>query len=411
MSNVGNPKSRNTRQIVLVAVAVVAVAALGIPLFDRLAADRELLKPYDFVEYWSAGRQLLDGRNPYDPDELFALQRSMYDVRKTVMMWNPPWTLPLTLPFGALHWRAAQLLWFVMQLAAVLISADLLWRIYGGDVRYRWVSWLVALTFGPTLFLLLLGQVSGLLLLGLAGFLHFIRKDRPALAGCSAALTAIKPHLLPLFGLALVLESTHRPAARKALVVGAGLLLVLSVIPLLWNPRVWSQYFEAMRLPPSDKFETMQEFEHPTIGYQLRLLIPGEPFAAQFIPALVASLAFVAYWLARRQSWQWERAMPWLVLISAVTAVYGAWAFDLVILLLPIVQATARLSQSGMRTLPAVVAAAYLACNILLLFTLPHKGSQSNPWISLVVLAAWLGLNWVITPGRRLAKKCSVCEQ
>jgi hypothetical protein len=411
MSNVGHPKSRNIRQVVLVALAAVAVVAFGIPLFERLAADRELLKPYDFVEYWSAGRQLLDGRNPYDPDELFPLQRSMYDVRKTVMMWNPPWTLPLTLPFGALHWRMAQLLWFVMQLAAVLVSADLLWRIYGGDVRFRWVSWLVALTFGPTLFLLLLGQISGLLLLGLAGFLHFIRKDRPALAGCCAALTGIKPHLLPLFGLALVLEATHRPAVRKAVAVGAGILLVLSFIPLLWNPHVWSQYFEAMRLPASDRFETMQEFEHPTIGYQLRLLIPGEPFAAQFIPALVASLAFIAYWLARRQSWQWERAMPWLVLVSAVTAIYGAWAFDLVILLLPIVQTTARLSQSGMRILLAVIAAAYLACNILLLLTLPHKGSQSNPWISWVVLAAWLGLNSIFERSARSPTRDGVAKE
>lgn len=393
MSDVENPKPGKLRQIVLIVVGVVVIVAAGVPLFQKLAADRDLLKPFDFVQYWSAGRQVLDGRNPYDPDELYALQRTMYDLRKTIMMWNPPWTLPLTLPFGALDWRLAQLLWFVMQLAAVLISADLLWRIYGGDIRYRWVSWLVALTFAPTLFLLLIGQISGLPLLGITGFIHYVRKDRPTLAGCCAVLTAIKPHLLPLFALVLALEATQRRSALRAVAVGCGILFVLALVPLLWNARVWSQYFEAMRLPPSDKFETMQEFEHPTIGYQLRLLIPGQPFAAQFIPALLAVLIFAGYWLKRRSSWRWEREMPLLVLISIVSAVYGAWAFDLVILLVPIVQTAASLSRSGSKSLIAVITTAWLVCNTLLLFTLPHKGSQSNPWIAWVVLVSWLALN------------------
>ena len=40
-----------------------------------------------------------------------------------------------------------------------------------------------------------------------------------------------------------------------------------------------------------------------------------------------------------------------------------------------------------------VVSTAYLVCNLLLLSTLSSKGSRINPWISLVVLVAWIGLN------------------
>ncbi len=289
-----------TRQIVLIVVAIAVVGFVGVPLIEQLSADRELMKPYDFVQYWSAGRQLLDGRDPYDPDELFVWQRSMYDLPKTVMMWNPPWTLPLTLPFAAMPWRMAQLLWFVMQLGAVLLSADLLWRVYRGDLRLRWIAWLLALAFAPTLFLLLLGQISGLPLLGLAGFVYYIRNNRPYLAGCCAVLTAIKPHLLPLFALVLVLESTHRPASRKAIAVGAALLLLLGLLPLLWNTHVWNQYLEAMRRPPSATLDTMRDFEHPTIGYQLRLLLPGQAFETQFIPALFALSAYAVYWWRQR---------------------------------------------------------------------------------------------------------------
>jgi hypothetical protein len=366
---------------------------LGYPLAARLANDRTLLKPYDFVQYWSAGRQLLDGRDPYDPNQLVPIQRSMYDgVRKAVMMWNPPWTLPLTLPFAALPWRLAQFLWLGLQLAALLVSADLLWRIYGGAERLRWVAWLVALTFAPTLFLLLMGQISGLLLLGLSGFLYFTRRGQPAAAGACAALTAIKPHLLFLFGLTLLLQATRSAATRRSVVAGAVVLLVSGLLPLFWNPHVWSHYLDAMRRPPSATFETMQEFEHPTMGYGLRKAIPGEPFAAQFIPVVVAAVFVVIYW-RRRRSWSWQQEMPLLVLLSVLTAGYGAWAFDLVVFLLPLLAAItlARLSQPA----AIILAVSYFALNLLVLTTVTQVGSQSNPWIAPAVCVACAGLLWL----------------
>jgi hypothetical protein len=391
----------NGRSLTLL-VAGVVILTVGVLQAKRLAADHELLKPYDFVQYWSAGRQVLDGLDPYDPDQLITIQREMFaGHRKTVMMWNPPWTLPLTLPFAALPWRLAQFLWLGLQLAAVLISADLLWRIYGGAWRLRWVSWLIALTFAPTLFLLLLGQISGLLLLGLTGFLYFLRKDRPTPAGCCAALTAIKPHLLPLFGLTLILEATHRNSTRRVLVTGGSVLFVCALLPLLWNPHVWAQYFAAMRRPPSEVMETMQQFEHPTLGYELRLLLPGEqnstddrgPFWAQFIPAAAALLVTIMYWLSRRRSWQWERAIPFLVLFSVLTAAYGAWAFDLVVLLAAIIPMTIWLLESGTKPLVAAVGGLYLLLNGLELLTIRDKGSQSNAWITPVVFGAYIAVS------------------
>jgi hypothetical protein len=379
-------------RVVLFLGAGAAVVLLGYPQAEKLANDRTLLKPYDFVQYWSAGRQLLDGRDPYDPDQLVPIQRSMYDgVRKAVMMWNPPWTLPLTLPFAALPWRLAQFLWLGLQLTAVLVSADLLWRVYGGPERLRWAAWLVALTFAPTLFLLLMGQISGLLLLGLSGFLYFTRRGQPAAAGACAALTAIKPHLLLLFGLALLLEATRNAATRRSVIAGAVVLLVTGLLPLLWNQHVWSQYAEATRRPPSETFETMQEFEHPTVGYRLRKAIPGAPFAAQFVPAALVAVFVVIYW-RRRGLWSWERELPLLVLLSVLTAGYGAWAFDLVVLLVPMFAALvwARLS----RKTAIILAAGYLALNLLVLTTVTQPGSQSNPWIAPAVCVGCIAIVW-----------------
>ena len=230
------PPNFVSRRSLIVFVAAAVIVIVGIPQIENLAANRDVLRPYDFVQYWTAGRKKLDGRDPYDPDQLITMQQKMWEGHgKTVMMWNPPWTLPLTLPFAALPWRLAQFLWMGLQLAAVILSVDLLWRMNGGNPRFRWISWLIALCFAPTLFLLMMGQISGWQLMGLVGFLYFLRRESFAAAGCCVALTAIKPHLLPLLALFLALEAMQRKSIRRVVFAGVVVLLVSGLLPLLWN--------------------------------------------------------------------------------------------------------------------------------------------------------------------------------
>ena len=65
-------------------------------------------------------------------------------TEETVLMWNPPWALPLVLPFGMLDARPAHLLWLLVQFAALAVSADCLWRFFGGAAERRWIAWLIA---------------------------------------------------------------------------------------------------------------------------------------------------------------------------------------------------------------------------------------------------------------------------
>ncbi len=383
------PAAQSNRRLLL--AAGVAIALIGAVQFEKLAHDKNILRPYDFVEYWSAGRMLLDCRNPYDPDALVTMQRSMHDgVIKAIMMWNPPWALTVTLPFAALPWRLAQFLWLGVQFTAVMGSVDVFWRLYGGGRRYRWVSWLIALTFAPTLFLLFMGQISGLMLLGLAGFLYFRRRQRPILAGFFAALTALKPHHLSLFALVLLLESWPDRQIRRTIVAGAATLMAASLLPLFWNPDVWAQYFAAMHRPDSDTFESMQDFAHSTLGYWLRMQIPGEPFKAMFIPIAIAMPATALYWLRHRTEWSWEAALPVLTLLSLLFTPYGAWAFDMVLLLLPLIRLSVWLKRTQATWFIDSAILLSLILNGLTLMTIQNVGSQSNPWIVPVVGAAYL---------------------
>jgi len=222
------------------------IAALGFIGWkgSQLLSDPSILRPDDYVEYWAAGRLNADGLNPYDGTLLLPLERDAgRDTDEPVMMWNPPWTLSLAMPVGLLPARAGQLLWLLVSFVLVVGSADQLWRLYGGPTDRRWVSWLLALTFLPTLFVLQAGQIGPFILVGVAGFLVFHRARLPWLAGACAALMAIKPHLVYLFWIALAGWVLRRPLPDRAKVIAGGLAagLVATLIPLACNHDVLGQ--------------------------------------------------------------------------------------------------------------------------------------------------------------------------
>jgi hypothetical protein len=131
-----------TRRTVLAVAALALVVAAAGWLFAPHFDDARFLRPIDYMEYWCAGRAALTGQNPYDGAVLYPLQ---LDIQKhhpqpfgdPIMMWNPPWTLPLAMPLGLAHWRVGQLVWFTLNALGFLLAARLLWRVYGGPNSRR----------------------------------------------------------------------------------------------------------------------------------------------------------------------------------------------------------------------------------------------------------------------------------
>src|SRR5262245_14988290 len=181
---------------------------------DVVVRTPGFLVPRDFLEYWAAGRLNLRAGNPYHPAELLDEQKRADPAREhAVMMWNPPPALAVYMPLGALPPRWATLLWVGLQLASVFVACDLLWRAY--CPTHRWFAAVVALSFAGTWWLVAYGQNTGFMLLGLAGFLHFRRAEKPFAAGACAALTALKPHLLAVFGVLLLTDAFSRRGAKS----------------------------------------------------------------------------------------------------------------------------------------------------------------------------------------------------
>src|SRR5262245_49181836 len=88
-----------------------AVALVALVFVLLTGGGTSPLPLHDFVEYWAAGRLLLGGQNPYDADLVHELERQVGRTDEGILMWNPPWSLPLVLPLGLMGVRTAHLVW------------------------------------------------------------------------------------------------------------------------------------------------------------------------------------------------------------------------------------------------------------------------------------------------------------
>lgn len=332
---------------VLLWVCLAGSALVLLSWAPRVLVSSRLLASDDFVQYWSAGRLNAQGRNPYDPAAMAELQREAgretYAADVATIAWNPPWTFALLMPLGMLDYSTARLVWWLLSLTLVFICAQWSWDAYGGRPDRRWVAWLLAFAFGPTLFALRVGQIGPLLLAGIVGVLQALRRERWGAAGAWAALLLIKPQLPFLILLILGLWVV---ANRRFTVVlgGAGALLLASAVALGANPAVFAQYAGALIAHPPADWAT------PTLGGVARLFLGMDRFWLQFVPPLFGAGWAAALWFRRGRAWDWLAEGPLLVAASLVTAAY-AWTYDLVLLVLPLVSLVAWLvgSQQGRR--------------------------------------------------------------
>jgi hypothetical protein len=360
------------------------IASLAILWLQLGGSPRGLtaLPFYDFVEYWAAGRLNLHGENPYDPAQVQELEHSVGITSEAILMWNPPWTLALVMPLGLLDCRDARLLWMCVHLAVLIWCIDSLWRLYGGNAEHRLHALVVAFAFVPTLFCLTAGQIGPFLLLGAVGFLFGVKQRRDGWAGAATVLLAVKPHLAYLFWITLLLWVVRQ---RRWAILGGGILTGLLAIgvALLFNPQVLSQYWYTFTHQPPAQYRS------PTLGMALRLVFGEEHFRLQFL-AMIPGLVWLAlHWRRYRDAWDWSERLPMLLLVSMLTAPYGAWLFDLVILLVPVIQRAAEVRRLNWQ-LPLGL---FVALNGLAVLQLGCEAEYFHfLWMTPALLLAYLAL-------------------
>lgn len=334
-----------TRWWVVLAGGLSCIAVMGV-LLDRFYHDPNMLPPDDFLTYWAAGRLATSGGNPYDPEQTFALQKAAGRPNHYAsIMWSPPWSLTLVMPFGIPDARTSQLLWILLQVGGVLLAVDYLWRVYGGEPSTRWVAWAVAVSPMMLGTNILAGQASGWLLIGITAFLAAVNGNRPALTVVTA-LCAHKPHLFVPFWILLILDATRSRSAALRLGWGIAAGVTAIIIAYLVDPAAWEQYFALTANPPANH-PRLQDWEPPLIGYWARIGLDAEKFWIQILPTAVVAVMTPLYWWLRRTSWDWPTELPVVILAGLIGSPYGAWPYDLLLLYIPIIAALAHLGHSG----------------------------------------------------------------
>lgn len=376
---------------------LVLLAALGLLAFgaDWVASQipDHAAGATDYVEYAAAARLLRQGENPYDGSKLLPLQleagwgrhESDPSQIRADMMWNPPWVFPIVLPNAWFAWGEGLGLWVLVQVLAVVASVSLFWWNLRGPAKGLPLWLILILLLPPTFFLFRLGQISGFLLLGLVGFLEGHRLRAHVIGGASLTLLAIKPHLLLPVAVLLACDSLVSSTTRRCVLIGAGILGLAALFPLAWNPTVWSQYLEAVKAPTDAYHYAPSDWQPPTLAAQFRDLVGGG-LLVQFLPSIVTTLGLVIYWYVKRRDWWWKREMPGVVTLSVLTTGYGAWGFDLVVLLLPLTATAVQVSRS---TRPGLLPLGMLAMVGFTLAVLAF-GLPVLWWTPTIVAGTWL---------------------
>jgi hypothetical protein len=327
----------------------------------------------DFVEYWSAGKLFLSGQNPYSPQLLLECERSAgYRGDGPLLMLNPPWSLPLMIPFALMNYSLSRAVWMVFNIILVIVLCDLCWSYYGGQRQQRWIAWILGLTFLPSVFVLAIGQIGPLMLAGLTAFLCFLSRGKRECAGAALILVAIKPHLLFLFWIVLLLWILKQ-RDLSILVGAATTCFLMSVAVTASHSNIWSEYASLfLHQPPQELWITT------TFGALLRQILGYERQWLQFLPALIGVVWLIPYWHLHRENWNWKCHLPTVLFMSLGTTPY-AWVFDQVLLLPAVVQVGA--SASASIRISKGLLLAYSVASVLLLVTVIQRfGPLSYLW-------------------------------
>lgn len=287
------------------------------------------------MEYWAAGRLLLYGGNPYSPQELFELQkRSGWTESAPLIVWNPPWTLSLTAPFAVFSYTTGQFLWLLFHVALILVSVQQLWCIYGGATTQSRFAWVLAVTYVPTIFILIIGQISPVVLAALTGFLYLQRRKNFFAAGASTAILSVKPHLLYLFWIVFALWAWKERQWR--IVSGAlALGIAIATIPLWFDSQIYLQYFALYHI--SDIPRPLDWFT-PTLRTVARVFVGPDHIWWQLAPSFAGILWVLFHWYRQKDHWEWSEQLPAIILVSVVTSFF-AWTYDQVVFLPAIIEA------------------------------------------------------------------------
>lgn len=326
---------RGRRRIVL-SILLIILAVLCRRMITAFHQE-DFQLPSDMLAYWSSTNLLTHRRDPYDWQALLDIQRTLrWSGKEPVVAWNRPILQVLLLPLGALPFPTAVGVWVILNLTLIGIGAVCTWSVLspGPDGLAPIYIPILTFSFAPSGQTVLGGQVTALVLLGLAGFLVSRSRKCEFLAGTCCVLLLEKPHLVYLLlPLLLINAALER---RWAMLAGFGttLLILLGIATYLYSswPASYVRLFQ-LQFSPS-----LYGYVTPTVRSLLYVYFDtaiGRYLWLLFLPLVICLFLRYGHWLDSPSLVNWA-------LVGSLLTTPFAWASDHVVLLLPILQVVAK---------------------------------------------------------------------
>ncbi len=360
---VGAPAARRggTRWLVVgVAVCCALVLAMSAARIVN-TIDGALIEGDDFTPYWNGASAVAAGQTPYawlDENRPLGLRDFHYPPILAVLL--AP--VPRLMDYPTARWG-----WLGFSILCLVASVLLIWRTSGLRLHDP-TALAVAPAFAlvPPLTLALgIGQLSPQLLLVMAGAYAALGARRDGLAGGLVALGAYLKTFPGLLAGYFLLRRDWR--ALAASVLGGLLLLTLTLLALGWEPH--RTYLT--RVVPTQSIWIGGPFNVSIAGVLTRLLI-ANPFTTPIVDSgrigqavivvvtlLVLAVTASATWRApagrRGENTAFALVVTTSLLVSPINGNY-----NLIILILPLLAAAARVQEAWPRHLRWLLLAALL---------------------------------------------------
>lgn len=296
-----------------VRIALLLIVVGSIMFLAALMASYSL-PVQDLAQYWAAAH--LIGKNPYSMPLAVQFEHSAGIGSTPLIIKMPPWAVVLVLPLGILGYHSSFAIWALM--SVVIISGSTYLVGHGLFPGTSLAPVALPFIFGPTFVLLMLGQFTVLVLLGVVLFCYLVRRRHDWLAGASLLFVLAKPHVPLLFLIAIVLWVVH--TKRRTILISASLALTsASLLAVLINHHIFEQFWQRSIL-------VVHETEsYPNLGGGLYEVSGIHGLA--LLPQIAGVLWVLFYWKKHRTNWAWEREGA-LVLLVSVACSYYSYPYD-----------------------------------------------------------------------------------
>ena len=287
---------------------------------------------HDFIEYWSAFQLFASGQNPYNPEQLLAIQKDLgWSSPQPLMMWNPPWLLIIMSPILLLEFHQAAQLWMYSNIGFIFLSGYLIAKAQDEKSKYIAFGVLGAFLCFPAWIALELGQISILLTLASSCLYYGLVKEKNSLIALAFCLFSVKPHL---FYLIIIICSAHLIARKNFLpflytTITLAALIALTKVISHTSVIDWLNALNSTEHPliiPTDKWRTSTL----TSVISEYLLDKGKIESKfQFCAIVAISFAVFALYNYRKnlRAIPWRQSYPVILCFSMLSAPFG-WFFD-----------------------------------------------------------------------------------